>query len=87
VPIGDEPRCQSQVVPLSAAAAIPTAPVAAAAPAAPAAKNYRADNFAAMQTRAKTLSLRHGISAPDGNAEPREPVSRKTRPNGLRPTF
>ena len=36
VPFGDEPRVQQQVVPLSAAAAIPAAPAAPAAPPAPA---------------------------------------------------
>jgi HK97 family phage portal protein len=35
VPFGDEPRVQSQVVPLSAAGEIPTAPTAPASPAAP----------------------------------------------------
>jgi len=42
VPYGDEPRLQAQVVPLSAAGAIPTAPAAAISPSAPAAKNYQA---------------------------------------------
>jgi hypothetical protein len=41
VPFGDEPRVESQVVPLSAASAIPAAPAAAASPASPAATaNY-----------------------------------------------
>lgn len=35
VEFGDEPRCQSQVVPLSAASGIPSAPAAPASPAAP----------------------------------------------------
>jgi len=40
VPHGDEPRVQAQVVPLSGAGAIPTAPAAAVAPSAPAVKDF-----------------------------------------------
>jgi len=40
VPYGDEPRVQQQVVPLSAAGAIPSAPGPAAPPSAPATRNY-----------------------------------------------
>jgi HK97 family phage portal protein len=42
VPYGDQPRVQAQVVPLSAAGAIPTTPTAAVSPSAPAVKSYQA---------------------------------------------
>jgi hypothetical protein len=88
VPYGDEPRCQAQVVPLSAAGSIPTAPVPAVSPSAPAARNYQAAvqlDVAALRARTKRPER---IAAFDGAAEPGEPrVIRKTRMNGLqRPT-
>jgi hypothetical protein len=61
VPFGDEPRVQAQTVPLSAAAAIPTAPVAAVQPAAPAAT--AADYHAAVEREAAALRTRTGRRA------------------------
>jgi len=59
VPFGDEPRVQQQVVPLSAAAAIPAAPPAPGTPPAPPAEADPADDpqvedkdLAALFTRA-----------------------------------
>jgi Phage portal protein len=73
VPYGDEPRLQAQVVPLSAAGAIPTAPAAAVAPSAPAAKNHQA----AVQLDVDALTARskrpERIAALDAAAGPREP--------------
>jgi HK97 family phage portal protein len=97
VPHGDEPRVQAQVVPLSAAGAIPSAPAAPAAAAAQptAAKSYRAavqNDFEALRARAKrpertaSLDLRSDESVqfhfPD-EGHPRGPVIRKTKSNGL----
>ena len=91
VPHGDEPRLQAQVVPLSAAGAIPAAPAspAAAAAAEPtAAKSYRAavqNDIEALQARAK----RPERTAMFGGAtKSRRPVIRKVKVNGLqRPTL
>jgi hypothetical protein len=55
VPYGDEPRVQAQVVPLSAAGAIPSAPASAVAPSAPATRIYRKavrHDFKALMLRA-----------------------------------
>jgi len=84
VPHGDEPRVQAQVVPLSAAGSIPSAPGPAVPPSAPAAKNYQA----AVQLDVDALRARtkrpERVAALDGAAEPREPrVIRDTRMNGL----
>lgn len=76
VPFGNEVRVQAQNVPLSAAAAIPTAP---AMPAAPAAADYRdavQRDVEALRARARSGQL----SAPELS---NEPVIRKTKANGL----
>jgi hypothetical protein len=83
-PFGDEPRVQAQIIPLSAAGSIPTAPVPDVPPSAPAAKNYRA----AVQLDVDALRVRtkrsERLASLDGAAEPCEPrVVRKTRANGL----
>jgi HK97 family phage portal protein len=84
VPYGDEPRTQAQVVPLSAAGSIPSAPTPAVPPSAPAARNYDAAvrlDVEALRARTKRPER---IAAFDGAAEPPEPrVVRKTRANGL----
>jgi hypothetical protein len=87
-PYGDEPRVQSQVVPLSAASAIPTAPLAAVSLAASAAvKDYRdavQNELDAMKARGALASTR---PASNGAATPRT-VIRNTKLNGLqRPKF
>jgi hypothetical protein len=84
VPYGDEPRCQAQVVPLSAAGSIPTAPVPAVSPSAPAARNY--DAAVRLDVEALTARARRPERVASFNraAEPGEPrVVRKTRMNGL----
>jgi hypothetical protein len=84
VPFGDGPRCQSQVVPLSAASAIPTAPVAAVSPAAPAVtQDYRAAverDIAALRTRGAKRPQR--IAALNGKGKQRRPVTGKARRTG-----
>jgi HK97 family phage portal protein len=75
VPYGDEPRVQAQVVPLSAAGAIPTAPTSAVPPSAPATRSYRR----AVQHDAKALMARANGKdkmALDGVVKP---VIRKTK--------
>jgi len=84
VPYGDEPRTQAQVIPLSAAGSIPSAPTPAVPPSAPAAKNYQA----AVQLDVEALTARakrpERVTAFDGAAELGEPrVVRKTRENAL----
>jgi len=85
VPHGDEPRVQAQVIPLSAAGSIPTAPTPLVPPSAPtAAASYRA----AVQLDVDSLRARakrpERVAAFDGAAEPPEPrVIRKVRANGL----
>jgi phage portal protein BeeE len=84
VPYGDEPRCQAQVVPLSAAGSIPTAPIPAVSPSAPAARNY--DAAVRLDVEALTARARRPERVASFNraAEPGEPrVVRKTRMNGL----
>jgi phage portal protein BeeE len=87
VAYGDEPRTQAQVVPLSAAAAIPTAPAAAAQPAAPAAEtgSYRAAverNVEALRTCGGKRQQR--AAALNGAGEPRGTVIHKVKVNGSR---
>jgi phage portal protein BeeE len=88
VPYGDEPRVQAQNIPLSAAGSIPAAPTPLVPPSAPAAKNYQAAvqrDVEALMARAKRPEAR--VAAFDGAEEPRKPIIRKTRANGLqRPT-
>jgi len=79
VAFGDEPRCQAQVVPLSAAGSIPTAPVPAVSPSAPAAKAAVQLDVDAL--RARSTKRPERIAALDGATEPR--VIRKVRANGL----
>lgn len=83
VPFGDEPRTQAQVVPLSAAGAIPTTPAAAVSPSAQAVKSYQA----AVQLDVDALRARtkrpERVAALDGAAEPGARVIRKTRENAL----
>jgi hypothetical protein len=63
VPFGDEPRIQAQVVPLSAAGSIPTAPASAVPPSAPATKDYRR----AVRRDVKALNARaNGKTTNDG---------------------
>jgi HK97 family phage portal protein len=74
VPYGDEPRTQAQVVPLSAAGSIPTAPGPAVSPSAPVARNYDA----AVQLEVDALRTRtKRIAASNGAAEPQARVIRK----------
>src|SRR5215831_18441937 len=81
VPYGDEPRCQAQVIPLSAAGSIPAAPTPSVPPSAPAAKNYQAAvQLDVDALRARTKRPEH--AALDGAAEPRV-VVRKIRENAL----
>jgi hypothetical protein len=88
VAYGDEPRVQQQVVPLSAAAAIPVAPSPAAPPAAaPAAvKDYQA----AVQLSFEAQRARSNGAAPHApiTADPSAPLIRKTtiRPARTLPT-
>jgi hypothetical protein len=73
VPYGDEPRVQAQVVPLSAAGAIPSAPVSAVAPSAPAERSYQRAvrrDFKALEARAKMVF-----------DEAKQPVVRKIKVN------
>jgi len=80
VPFGDEPRTQAQVVPLSAAGSIPSAPGPAVSPSAPVARNYDAAvrlDVDALRARTKR------IAASNGAAEPQARVIRKTRENAL----
>jgi HK97 family phage portal protein len=62
VPYGDEPRVQAQVVPLSAAGAIPSAQAAAVPLSAPAVKDYRR----AVRRDVKALMLRANGKTADG---------------------
>jgi HK97 family phage portal protein len=86
VPFGDEPRVQQQVVPLSAASAIPAAPGPAASPAAPsgeASANYQdavKRDLSALRARVRRPN---GSRRSNGVAEPRTPVIRKTKLNAL----
>lgn len=84
VPYGDEPRCQQQVVPLSAAAAIPSAPAAPGPDAAPAvAKNYKAavqNDVEALRARAKRSER---TAAPIEDTKSRRPVIRKIKLDAL----
>jgi hypothetical protein len=78
VPYGDEPRCQMQVVPLSAAGSIPAAP-GPEAPATPTAvKAYEAD-LAALRARAARPERKAALNG--AAAELR--VIRKTKQNTL----
>jgi HK97 family phage portal protein len=80
VPYGDEPRCQQQVVPLSAAGNIPPAPGPAAPPSAPAAKDYRKAvqlDVDALRTRTKRSAASNGAAGPQAR------VIRKIRENAL----
>jgi hypothetical protein len=77
VPYGDEPRTQAQVVPLSAAGSIPTAPGPAVSPSAPVARNYDA------AVRLDVDALRARTRRPEASAEPQARVIRKTRDNAL----
>src|SRR5262249_7087642 len=84
VPYGDEPRTQAQVIPLSAASSIPSAPTPAVPSSAPAARNYDA----AVKLDVEALRMRvkrpERVAALDGAAELSEPrVVRKVRMNGL----
>jgi hypothetical protein len=86
VAFGDEPRCQAQVVPLSAAGSIPTAPTPGVPPSAPAAKNYQAAvqlDIDALRARTKRPERVAAFDGAAGLGEPR--VVRKTRMNGLQP--
>jgi hypothetical protein len=84
-PFGDEPRVQAQIIPLSAAGSIPTAPVPDVPPSAPAAKNYQAAVQLDVEAlRARSTKRPEHIAAFDGAAEPPEPrVIRKVRANAL----
>jgi hypothetical protein len=78
VPYGDEPRVQQQVVPLSAAGLIPSAPGPEAPPSAPAARNYAK----AVRRDVKALAARandNGKMALDGA---KKSVVRKTKVSG-----
>jgi HK97 family phage portal protein len=77
VPYGDEPRTQAQVVPLSAASSIPTAPGPAVSPSAPVARNYDA------AVRLDIDALRARTKRPEASAAPQARVIRKTRENAL----
>jgi HK97 family phage portal protein len=79
VPYGDEPRVQAQVVPLSAAGSIPSAPGPAVSPSAPVARNYDA------AVRLDIDALRARTKRPEriAAAEPQARVIRKTRENAL----
>jgi HK97 family phage portal protein len=77
VPYGDEPRTQAQVVPLSAAGSIPTAPGPAVSPSAPVARNYDA------AVKLDIDALRARTKRPEASAEPQARVIRKTRENAF----
>jgi len=77
VPFGDEPRVQAQVIPLSAAGSIPTAPVPQSAPVA---EPTVQDDVEALRTRAMRPQRRAALNG-NGAAEPR--VVRKTKANAL----
>ena len=77
VPYGDEPRTQAQVVPLSAAGSIPTAPGPAVSPSAPVARNYDA------AVRLDVDALKARTKRPEASAEPQARVIRKRRDNAL----
>jgi HK97 family phage portal protein len=80
VPYGDEPRVQAQVIPLSAAGSIPSAPTPAVPSSAPVARDYDAAvklDVDALRTRTKR------IAASNGAAEPQARVIRKRRENAL----
>jgi HK97 family phage portal protein len=70
VPHGNEPRVQAQVIPLSAAGAIPTAPVPPAAPAAPIANYQEAvqKDIDALSARAKRPGTTNGAAEPRGSS-------------------
>jgi hypothetical protein len=77
VSYGDEPRVQAQVVPLSAAGAIPAAPASAVSPSAPAARNYHK----AVRRDVEALEARaNGKMSFDGGEKP---VVRKIKANGF----
>ncbi len=71
VEYGGEPRVQAQVVPLSAAGAIPSAPAATPAPTLP--DEIKRRDLDALTERFKVKRLEA--------AEPRKPVIRRTRVN------
>ena len=77
VPYGDEPRVQAQVIPLSAAGSIPSAPTPAVPSSAPVARNYDA----AVQADVDALKARR--KRLEASAEPQARVIRKTRDNAL----
>ena len=77
VPYGDEPRTQAQVVPLSAAGSIPTAPGPAVSLSAPVARNYDA------AVRLDVDALKARTKRPEASAEPQARVIRKRRDNAL----
>ena len=82
VPYGDEPRVQAQVIPLSAAGAIPSAPSAPVPEAAPSAKTYRASlqsDIEALRARARRPER---AALPIGDTRSRGPVIRKVKMNG-----
>jgi hypothetical protein len=83
VAYGDEPRVQAQVIPLSGAGSIPTAPTPAVPTSAPTARNYKAAvrlDIDALRARTKR---REHVATLDGAAEPGARVIRKTRENAL----
>jgi hypothetical protein len=78
VPYGDEPRTQAQVVPLSAAGSIPTAPGPAVSPSAPVAKS------GCRATRRRCIADAHqahrGVEWSRGAAGACDPQSPRQRP-------
>jgi hypothetical protein len=86
VPYGDEPRCQMQVVPLSAAGSIPAAP-GPEAPAAPAvAKNYKAavqSDVEALRARVKRPGIAGPRELPKGYVAAPPGIIRKVRDDAL----
>jgi hypothetical protein len=88
VPFGDEPRVQAQVIPLSAAGSIPTAPVPDVPPAAPAsAKTYRANvqsDLEALRAHARRPDKASSRELPKGGYIPPPPgVIRKVKRDAL----
>jgi phage portal protein BeeE len=86
VPYGDEPRVQQQVVPLSAAAAIPVAPSPAAPPAAaPAAvTNYQAAVQLGFEAQCARSSSEGCDARRSSGAAPHAPIPAElTGPDGL----
>jgi len=86
VPHGDEPRVQAQVVPLSAAAGIPSAPAAPGPDAAPAAKGYRAavqNDVEALRARVKRPGIAGPRELPKGYVAAPPGIIRKVRDDAL----